>query len=101
VLSIVLGVVFVIVANAALSTWLTRWGLTRVSSLRQFFALALVNAALIVLYAVLLPGRGESINLWNTLFFALLMTLIVTLFDRYRPIHTARFELDRPGEQAG
>jgi hypothetical protein len=101
VLSTVLGVIFVIVANAALSTWLTRWGLTRVSSLRQFFALALVNAALIVLYAVLLPGRGESINLGNTLFFALLMTLIVTLFDRYRPIHTARFELDRRGERAG
>jgi hypothetical protein len=92
VLSVVLGVIFVIVANAALSTWLTRFGLTRVSSLRQFFALALVNAALIVLYAVLLPGRGGSISLGNTLFFALLMTLIVTLFDRYRPIHAARFE---------
>jgi hypothetical protein len=41
-----------------------------------------------------LPGRGESINLGTTLFFALLLTLIVTLYDRYRPIHTARFEQD-------
>ena len=59
VLSVALGVLFVIVANAVLSTWLTRFGLTRVSTLRQFVALAAVNAALIGLYAVLLPGRGS------------------------------------------
>jgi len=94
VLSVALGVLFVIVANAVLSTWLTRFGLTRVSTLRQFVALAAVNAALIGLYAVLLPGRGESLNGGATLFFALLLTLIVTLYDRYRPLHTARFEQD-------
>ena len=94
VLSVALGVLVVIVANAVLSTWLTRSGLTRVSTLRQLVALAVVNAALIVLYAVLLPSRGESLDVGATLFFALLLTLIVTLYDRYRPLHAARFEQD-------
>jgi hypothetical protein len=32
-----------------------------------------------------------SINLGNASFFALLLTLLVTLFDRYRPVYLARF----------
>lgn len=45
--------------------------------------------------AALLPGACGSIEVGTTLFFALLLTLIVTLFDRYQPIHLARGGLDR------
>jgi hypothetical protein len=81
------GVALVIVANIVLSMWLTRR--------LEFVGLAALNTALIWLYAVLLPAWNGSINLWHALFFGLLLTLIVTLYDRYRPIHLARFEHPR------
>ena len=92
ILSVVLGVAVLIVANAVLSNWLARCGLTRASTIRQFVALAAVDTSLVLLYAALLPGSGESLDIGTTLFFALLLTLIVTLYDRYRPVHPARFE---------
>jgi hypothetical protein len=90
-LTIAGGVAFVIVANTALSTWLSRRGWARTLTVGHFAALAAVNAGLIVLYALLLPGANGSLSLGSTLFFALLLTLIVSLYDRYRPIHLARF----------
>ena len=53
--------------------------------------MAVVNFGLVLVYAFLLPNFDGSINLGNTLFFALLLTLIVTLFDRYRQVYLARF----------
>ena len=43
-----------------------------------------------VLWA-LAPDFDGSIDLGNTLFFVLLLTLIVTLFDRYRQVYLRRF----------
>jgi hypothetical protein len=46
---------------------------------------------LILVYAFLLPNFDGAINLGNTLFFALLLTLMVVLFDPYRQAHLRRF----------
>jgi hypothetical protein len=100
VLAVTAGVAFVIVANIALSIWLARRGRTWGSFGREFVGLAVVNTALILLYAALLPTRNESIDIWHALFFSLLLTLIVALYDRYRPIHVARFEKDHWALQA-
>jgi hypothetical protein len=86
VLAISAGVAVVILANLALSRWLARL---------EFVVLGVVNSGLMWLYSVLLPTWNGSINLWHALFFGLLLTLIVTLYDRYRPIHLARFEHPR------
>jgi hypothetical protein len=94
-LAVTAGVALMIVANTALSAWLARRGLTRASALRELAALATANTALILLFAGLLPGANESLDVGTALFFALLLTLLVTLYDRYRPIHLARFEHDR------
>jgi hypothetical protein len=90
-LEIAIGVAFVIVINTALSQWLARRGTDWGSALRQFIVMSAVNFGLVLVYAWLLPNFDGSINLGNTLFFALLLTLIVTLFDRYRPVHLMRF----------
>lgn len=100
VLAITVGVVFVIVANMVLSTWLARSGRTWGSSGRELVGLTVVNTGLMALYAVLLPTWAGSINLWHAFFFGLLLTLIVTVYDRYRPIHLARFERDRGAPRA-
>jgi hypothetical protein len=53
--------------------------------------MSLVNFGLVLVYSFLLPNFDGSIDLGNTLFFVLLLTLIVTLFDRYRQVHLIRF----------
>jgi hypothetical protein len=90
-LTTALGVAFVIVANTILSTWLARHDRSLTATLRGFLALSILNTVLIVLYSVLLPVTNGAIEVRHALFFALLLTLIVTLFDRYQPIHSARF----------
>jgi hypothetical protein len=90
-LEIAIAVVIIIVINTALSHWLARRGTDWGSALRQFIVMSVVNFGLVVVYNWLLPNFDGSINLGNTLFFALLLTLIVTLFDRYRQVHLMRF----------
>ena len=36
-------------------------------------------------------GSRDDLDIAAPLFFALLLTLIVTLYDRYRPVHLTRF----------
>jgi hypothetical protein len=50
-----------------------------------------VNFGLVLVYVFLLPNFEGSINLGNTLFSVLLLTLIVTLFDRYHLVYQRRF----------
>jgi hypothetical protein len=83
----------VVAIDTALSHWLARRGTEWASVLRQFVVMAAVNFGLVLLFAVLLPAFDGAIDLGTTLFFVLLLTLIVTLFDRYRLVYLARFGL--------
>jgi hypothetical protein len=58
------------------------------SSIASFVCLALVNEAIVALGR--LTRGDEQLPLGNTIFFALL-TLIVTLYDRFEPYHGVRF----------
>lgn len=90
-LELAVGVAFVIILNTVISHWLARHGTELTSMVRQFVVMTVVNFVLILLYAFLLPNFDGSINLGNTLFFVLLLTLIVTLFDSYHQQYEARF----------
>jgi len=90
-LEVAIGVAFVIIVNTLLSHWLAQRGADWGSVLRQFIVMSVVNFGLVLVYAFLLPNFDGSIDLVNTLFFALLLTLIVTLYDRYRQVHVMRF----------
>jgi hypothetical protein len=56
----------------------------------EFVVMTMVIFILILLSAVLLPTYDGSINLINGMFFALLLTLIVTMLDRYKQIQRGR-----------
>jgi hypothetical protein len=90
-LQLAIGVALVVTIITALSHWLTRRGIGWATILRQFIAMALVNFSLVLAYAGLLRRIGGSLNLATTLFFALLLTLLVVLFDRYRQVYLMRF----------
>ncbi len=47
-------------------------------------------------YIVFLRQSDQPVDEGATLFFVLLITLIVTLFDRYRPIRVSGFSHDDP-----
>jgi hypothetical protein len=87
-LQLSIGVAVFVVINTALSHWLSRRGKQWKSIAQEFIAVSVVNLGLVLLFDFLLPKYGGSIHLGNTLFFVLLFTLIVTLYDRYWQLHT-------------
>jgi hypothetical protein len=89
-LQVAIGVALLIIANSAVSRWLVGQGVSWASGLRQFMTMAVINLAIVVVFYLVLPLRSGSINLGNTLFFVLLLTLLVVLYDRYRPYYLAR-----------
>lgn len=91
------AVVLFVVINTAVSHWLSRRGVAWSTTVTQFGVTLLINSAFMVLYYLLLIVVYGSINLANALFFILLLTLIITLFDRYQQVYLARFPRNEPG----
>ena len=80
-----------VTVNTVLSHWEARRGFGWPFRRRQFIVLALVNAGLILVYGLLRERLDEPVAVGNALFFALLLALIVTLYDHYRQVYLMRF----------
>jgi hypothetical protein len=90
-LQVTLGVVLIVGANTAISMRFALSGRTGGGrAVARFAALVVANLALVFLGHTLLAG--DSFQLGTGLFFAGLITLILWLFDVYRPIYDARFD---------
>jgi hypothetical protein len=96
-LALLVGVI--IVLNAALSAWLARRGFGPGPALRQFVVTGLLNLAILIGLLALFGVLGSDVALERLGFMLLLVTLLVTLYDRYRPEHVARFSAP-PGTKA-
>jgi len=76
--------VFVVVANVGISIWLARRGFEWKSLAVESVVLVVVNATLLSVYATLVgDGRLERTT---SLFFGFLLTVLIVLYDRYRPV---------------
>jgi hypothetical protein len=98
-LGIAVGVGLVIVVNAAINDWLVRRARTLgyYTAFRQFVGTLAINLGIVVVGQFLLDAlRGQTFE--HALVFVLLLSLIVTLYDRYLPIHVARFADDGPAD---
>jgi hypothetical protein len=81
-LQVLAAVTLVVVVNAGLSIWLAKRGTEWRSIGVQFVVLTLVNTTLLSTYSVLTSdGRMSRAG---ALFFGLLLTLIIVLYDRFR-----------------
>jgi hypothetical protein len=89
------GVAIVIVANTLISDWLLRHGVHWRSAPREFAAMAVINIVIAALFVVVLPLQGGQLDLPAALFSLLLLTLLVTLYDRYRPYYQIRLSRAR------
>ena len=94
-LRIVVIVGVVTVTNAWLSQWLAHHRIAWRSVLGQFAAMTALNAAIVTVVFVL--GRNDRIDRGATVFFLLLLTLVITLYDRFRPLRSAGYPLVRSG----
>jgi len=81
-LAVGLGVV--ITLNSFVSQWLVGRGTTWASTTSQFLAMGAINIGIVVAFRLLLRQSEGDLDLGNTLFFIALLTLMVTLYDRYR-----------------
>ncbi len=100
-LELAFGVGLVVVVNSGLSLWRVRRGSRFASTAIQFGSMLGLNAAILVGLLLLSGDRGgEPVQLENTLYFLLLISLIVTLYDRYRVIgNLSSDELGLPGRR--
>jgi hypothetical protein len=89
---ILTGTAVLITIDSVLGLWTARRSRGTASTIQAFLWLALANGALVTVAKVFNPN---DVPLGNTLFFLLLLTLIVTLYDRYEPYHGVRFETSR------
>lgn len=88
-LSMTLAVATLLILNLIVSEGLRRLGTDFGSAVRQFVIMAVVNSAIVwVVNRVALGGRDLSLG--NTLFFVLLLSLLMTFYDRYRPLYKDR-----------
>lgn len=92
---VALSVGVLVVLNATLGLWQAGRGRGYDNLVAGFASLAVVNAGLVVLVGLLRPG-GARLGIGTTLFFILLLTLIVTLYDWYHPVHQTLTSQDRP-----
>jgi hypothetical protein len=88
---VTVGIVVIVAANAAISVASARRGRPgRVPAGARFAALLAVNLALIFAASLVLSER-QDFQLGAGCFFAFLITLIIWLYDVFRPVRDARF----------
>lgn len=83
-----IAVGIVIVINSLASHWLALRGTHWKSTLVEFITMSGVNLAIALLTIILLPiFDAGDIGILVLLFLSLMLTLIVTLYDHFRPVH--------------
>jgi hypothetical protein len=85
------GVGIIVTINAFLRLRVARAGRSWESATLSFILLALANLAIVTVADRLLRRREGGLDVPATLFFLLLLSLIVTLYDRWRPVFDMRF----------
>jgi hypothetical protein len=96
-----IGIVVVVLLNSVISLWGVERGSRYGSTFIQFLAMGAVNAGILLLGIILRRSAGIDAYLpvRDAIFFLLLITMIITMYDRYRIIgnlsHDKRPRLDR------
>jgi hypothetical protein len=90
-LELFLGVAAFVVVNAAISMAVARRSGSVESLLAAFGARVVLNIGMVAVAGWLLARFGGGLNPFATVFYVLLLTLIITLDDRFRPVSQVRF----------
>jgi hypothetical protein len=93
---LVLGTSIIVTINAFLGLRRARAGGSPESGLVLYLVIVLTNVVIAGIAEASLRLRGGGMDLSATMFFLLLVTLVVTLYDRWRPVFDVRFNLGGP-----
>ncbi len=83
---VLLGVSLVVIPNALVTQWLRGHGHSWSSVGMAFGGNLLVNAGIVTAVALLLPSSDDGASGLAVGFFLFLVSLLIGLFDRYRPV---------------
>ena len=81
---IAFGVSFLVVTSSVISHLMSRRGISWTSTAREFGAMMIVNVPIAIVYVALLRRSDTPVNEAALVFFVVLLTLLVTLFDRFQ-----------------
>jgi hypothetical protein len=98
-MQLVIGIAVVVVANGFVSHWLATRGTEWQAVGTEFVVMAGINLVIGLAYVFMLPTFDGSIRWRDLLFFTFLLTLLVTLYDRYRPIYDLRVAKEQHGNE--
>jgi len=87
---LVLGTGIIVTLNAFLALRRARAGKSPESGIAQFIIIVFTNVVVAGIAEVLLRIRG-GLDIPASIFFLLMLALIVTLYDRWRPVYDVRF----------
>ena len=90
-LELALAMIAVIAVNTIVSETLVRRGRTWSHALQQGLVMVAVNLPVMFIISYLRYGSIPPEAMTNIFVFILLLSLIITLYDRYRPIYLVRF----------
>ncbi len=90
-----IGAAVIIAVNTAISEWLLRHRFTWGPILLEFVVMMAANGIILALAAFALPFVGGSIDRGSTLFLLLLLTLLIIMYDDFRPYYLARRDRQR------
>lgn len=93
-MELALAMAVVIIVNTVVSEMIVRRGITWPHALRQGLIMLAVNLPVMLIISFLRYGSIPLFALNNILVFILLLSLIITLYDRYRPLYLVRFNDD-------
>ncbi len=88
---LIVAVTVFVAVNTVVSHWLARRGVSWSTTVIQFAVMLVINSVMVLVYSLIMLGIHGSISVANALFFVLLLTLIMTLFDRFQMVYLARF----------
>jgi hypothetical protein len=81
---LVVSVSLLVILNAAVSQWLRTRGRSWTTAGGAFVAMLVVNTGLVLLDSMVFGIRNDEGPRLNTMFFVLLLSTLIALFDRYR-----------------
>ncbi len=89
-LQLTVGVAVVVTFNSFLTIRQARAGRTIASAFWAFALLAVANSVFVLVSDIVLQHFEGGLHLVTTMFFLLLLSLVVTLYDRWRPVYDVR-----------
>lgn len=89
-LQLTVGVAVLVTFNSFLTLHQARAGRTVASAFWAFALLAVANSVFVLVGDVVLQSFEGGLRLVTTTFFLLLLSLVVTLYDRWRPVYDVR-----------